>query len=68
MRNRAHNEFGKFDVGDRVRHLNLGLGTVTAIKDSCVCVTYDELGEKAHGKYDRQWFDLHAGFLTWLSK
>ncbi|MBQ6036985.1 MAG: ATP-dependent DNA helicase PcrA, partial [Lachnospiraceae bacterium] len=39
-----------YDVGDRVRHIKFGLGTVTEIvdgkKDFEVAVNFDEYGEK----------------------
>ena len=50
-----------FQHGARVRHLNLGEGTVTLADDRMVHVTYE--GAAAWGSYDRTWFSIHPHHL-----
>lgn len=47
-----------FIRGDRVAHVSLGDGVVTAIEDGCVVVTYHKRynNKPVIGKYGRIWF------------
>ncbi|MFN0183049.1 MAG: hypothetical protein ACKVQR_04435 [Aquabacterium sp.] len=51
-----------FQHRDRVRHVNLGDGTVTLADDRLVHVTYDDA--KSWGSYDRTWFSIYPRNLV----
>lgn len=59
-------KFDDFKPGERVAHITVGDGVVTAIEDGCVYVQYDRpviKGKPFTGAYDRRWFEIHPTFL-----
>jgi hypothetical protein len=59
-------EMSDFQVGDRVRHIGMGIGTVIKTGET-VDVHYDRVsgrGKHSTGVYDAAWFRLHPGALV----
>lgn len=57
--------FDDFKPGDRVAHVGVGDGIVTAVENGYVTVAYD-LATKSgpfKGQYDRRWFEINTNFL-----
>lgn len=59
-----------FAKGDRVEHVNCGVGTVTQVTaEGNVCVTFDQGGNRPwKGEYDQRWFELHPNWLVKVDK
>lgn len=55
----------KFTTGQKVAHIAIGDGFVTAADGKTITVTYDKhsRGRPVTGVYDDQWFRLHPEFL-----